>query len=73
MRPRPRSSASSAIWGYRIWWHLPGLYSPQNHRGVRQNIFPTHYVSINMICVRDDHVIVTELQEVGEDTERPKL
>lgn len=61
--------------GYRIWWHLPGLYKPQNFRGVAKNIFPIYYISINMICLPSDsdrHTELTEgLIEVSHDGDRP--
>jgi FkbM family methyltransferase len=59
--------------GYRLWWHLPALYSPENFRDFRQNIFPTHIVSINMLCIREDEDVTTNFVEVGEDTDRPQL
>lgn len=59
--------------GYRLWWHLPALYSPGNFRGLRENIFPRHIVSINMLCVRDDEAVSTNFIEVGADTDRPRL
>jgi len=59
--------------GYRLWWHLPGLYSPQNFRGFAQNIFQSNYVSVNMLCCRAEDTILTDLREIVEDTERPAL
>jgi FkbM family methyltransferase len=59
--------------GYRMWWHLPGLYSPQNFRGAPANIFKGNFVSINMLCCRAEDVILTELKEIEDETERPAL
>jgi FkbM family methyltransferase len=59
--------------GYRMWWHLPGLYSPRNFRGTPHNIFPTNYVSVNMLCCRAEDTIVTELKEIEEEDERPLM
>jgi FkbM family methyltransferase len=59
--------------GYRLWWHLPALYSPVNFRGLQQNIFPKHIVSINMLCIRDDMPVQTNFIEVGGDTDRPRM
>jgi FkbM family methyltransferase len=59
--------------GYRIWWHLPGLYSPENYRGASHNIFEATYVSVNMLCCRAEDTIITNLCEVMEETERPQL
>jgi FkbM family methyltransferase len=59
--------------GYRLWWHLPALYSAENFRNFRQNIFPKNIVSINMLCIRADEDVKTNFIEVGEDTDRPPL
>jgi FkbM family methyltransferase len=59
--------------GYRLWWHLPALFSPVNFRGYRKNIFPQHIVSVNMLCIREDESVQTNFIEVGDDTDRPKL
>jgi hypothetical protein len=59
--------------GYRLWWHLPALYSPANFREFPQDIFPRRIVSINMLCIREDEVVKTNFVEVGEDTDRPRL
>jgi FkbM family methyltransferase len=48
--------------GYRMWWHLPGLYSPNNFRGVEHNIFSDNFISINMLCCRAEDTIITELR-----------
>ncbi|MGP8068522.1 MAG: FkbM family methyltransferase [Candidatus Bathyarchaeia archaeon] len=35
---------------YRLWWHLPPLFNPQNFRGIAEN----HYgeiLSLNMLCI----------------------
>jgi FkbM family methyltransferase len=34
---------------YVLWWHLSPLFSPDNHAGRADNIFPTA-VSINLLC-----------------------
>ena len=47
--------------GYRLWWHFPALYNPENHFGVRENVYPGKYfgirenalpsvTSVNMLC-----------------------
>jgi FkbM family methyltransferase len=36
--------------GYRLWWHTPALFNPQNYAGNPANLFE-HMVSLNMICV----------------------
>jgi len=37
-------------WGYRLFWHLPLLYQPDNYHGVAENIF-AGIVSCNMLCL----------------------
>jgi FkbM family methyltransferase len=36
--------------GYRMWWHLPPLFSPNNHAGNKENVFPG-LLSVNMLCL----------------------
>ena len=36
--------------GYRLWWHIPGLFNPGNFFNIRQNIFGD-LSSFNMLCV----------------------
>ena len=59
--------------GYRLWWHRPSLYSPQNFRGFQANIFPANVVSINMLCIRDDEPVTTNFTEITGDTDRPQM
>jgi FkbM family methyltransferase len=39
--------------GYRLWWHTPPLFSPDNFKGNQENVFP-HIVSINMLAIHKD-------------------
>lgn len=39
--------------GYRLWWHTPPLFSPDNFKGNRENLFPG-IVSINMLAIHRD-------------------
>jgi FkbM family methyltransferase len=55
--------------GYRLWWHAPPLYQPDNFRGHRHNIFPRYVVSLNMLCIRDDERVDTNFQEILRDTD----
>jgi FkbM family methyltransferase len=59
--------------GYRLWWHAPALYQPNNFRNYARNIFPKHIVSVNMLCIRDDEVVTTNYEEILEDTARCQL
>lgn len=36
--------------GYRIWWHTPLLFNPQNFAGNPQDVFPG-VASFNLICL----------------------
>jgi FkbM family methyltransferase len=38
--------------GYRAWWHLPAYFSPDNARGLAENVFEQG-ISVNMLCVHD--------------------
>lgn len=35
--------------GYRLWWHIPPLYNPDNHFREAQNIY-SNIASFNMFC-----------------------
>jgi len=39
--------------GYRLWWHTPPLFTPDNYRGNSVNVFPG-IVSINMLAIHRD-------------------
>jgi FkbM family methyltransferase len=49
--------------GYRLWWHTPALFSPDNFKANPENIFP-NIVSINMVAVHRDRNLVTDLREI---------
>ena len=49
---------------YRLYWHTPPLFSPDNFRGETRNIYP-HLYSINMLCLpRESADTVTGLTEI---------
>jgi hypothetical protein len=52
-------------YGYRLYWHLPPLYRPNNFRGDAENIFGGK-VSVNMICIPHEipQAALTNLREV---------
>jgi FkbM family methyltransferase len=53
---------------YRLWWHLPMHYTPNNFRGVEEDIFPG-VASINMIGVaREQPVDDTGFHPILDDT-----
>jgi FkbM family methyltransferase len=35
---------------YRLWWHLPPLYNPNNFLGNREDVFP-RILSVNVLCL----------------------
>jgi FkbM family methyltransferase len=39
--------------GYRMWWHLPPLFNPQNFSMNPNNVFG-HIVSINLLCLPNE-------------------
>lgn len=57
--------------GYRLWWHLPPLFNPDNYFGVVENDYGG-VVSINMLCIpaeRDANV--SGLTEVTDASQHP--
>lgn len=58
---------------YRLWWHLPPLYSADNWFQEAENEWPG-IVSINMLCLpRDRSAEVSGLAEIASAQERPAL
>jgi FkbM family methyltransferase len=49
--------------GYRLWWHTPALYNPNNFKGNQENVFP-NIGSINMLAVHRDRPLETNLRPV---------
>jgi FkbM family methyltransferase len=49
--------------GYRIWWHIPPLFSPTNFFNVQQNIYG-NVASFNMVCCDQVHPAVAQLLEI---------
>jgi FkbM family methyltransferase len=57
--------------GYRVYWHFPSLFNPENFARNQTNHFP-HHVSSNMFCIpqeRSDQV--SGLQESLDPTFHP--
>jgi FkbM family methyltransferase len=53
-------------WGYRLYWHKPPLFSPENFAGDPENVFG-NIVSINMLCIAGERdITVKGLREVGD-------
>jgi FkbM family methyltransferase len=52
--------------GYRLFWHRPPLFNPQNFRGEKKNIFAA-IASLMMVCVPEEKGIeVVQLDEVAD-------
>ena len=51
-------------WQYRLYWHWPPLFTPQNFAGDAENIFD-NIVSFNMVCVPAElNLTIRGLQKV---------
>jgi FkbM family methyltransferase len=60
-----------AGFGYRLFWHLPSLFNPNNFYGDDEDCYPG-IGSINMLCVhRDAGVHIEYLQEVDDPSFHP--
>lgn len=58
---------------YRLWWHTPPLFNPQNYFGDDENVFP-NLASLNMLCFhRDVPVNLPQLTEITEPTVHPSF
>ncbi|MHB1590858.1 MAG: FkbM family methyltransferase [Sulfuricella sp.] len=49
--------------GYRLWWHLPPLYNPENFAGNKENVFDG-LVSGNLLCAPADSAFECDFQPV---------
>jgi len=50
---------------YRMWWHVPPLFNPENFAGNRENVF-LNIVSANMLCFPEEtEITVPNLREVS--------
>jgi FkbM family methyltransferase len=49
--------------GYRLWWHTPPLFNPNNFKANPENIFPG-ICSINMLAIHRDQKPVTGLRPI---------
>ena len=43
---------------YRLWWHVPPLFNPNNFFGNKENIY-SYLTSCNMFCCRGEHEAAT--------------
>lgn len=62
-----------ALWGvgYRLYWHLPSFFNPQNFRGNPNNAFP-HLIASNMLCFpREVAITAPGAQEIVDPEDHP--
>jgi hypothetical protein len=57
--------------GYRMYWHLPQLFNPDNFYAETDNIY-RDIVSVNMICIhRDVKVEINGATEITDFSYHP--
>ncbi len=56
--------------GYRIFWHIVPMFNEDNFFNNPENIF-TGLGSSNMLCIRDDFTINTDLPEIKDSSLHP--
>lgn len=57
--------------GYRLWWHTPPLFDPDNYYGNGDNVFG-NIRSFNMLCVhRDTESKITGVTEITDPSAHP--
>jgi FkbM family methyltransferase len=49
--------------GYRLWWHIPPLFNPNNFFSIKENIYG-RTASFNMFCSRESHESANGLIEI---------
>ena len=49
--------------GYKLWWHLPRMFNPDNFRGDTENLFG-NIVSVNMLCLPQETQTVVDMPEI---------
>jgi len=56
---------------YRLYWHLPPLFNPENFFAEQENLFP-RIVSANMLCVpRNRPLTIQGLREIVNPADHP--
>jgi FkbM family methyltransferase len=57
--------------GYRLWWHIPHLYNPENYFGNEENIYG-NVASINMLALPNESKIhVQGFMEITDQDHHP--
>ncbi|MDX8386779.1 MAG: FkbM family methyltransferase [Gallionella sp.] len=59
----PQLIALIQSFGYRLWWHLPRMYNPDNFRADSENLFG-NIVSVNMVCLPQEIQTTIDLPEI---------
>jgi FkbM family methyltransferase len=58
---------------YRLWWHIPALFNPDNMRGVLENHYPS-VCSFNMLCVpKESSIHVDASMEIFSSDCDPRI
>ncbi len=56
---------------YKVYWHLPSLYNPENFTGSEKNIYP-NILALNLLCVPGEaEASLTGFREVNDPGEHP--
>lgn len=58
--------------GYRLWWHMPPLFRPDNHLGCAEDVF-NNVISLNLLCFPAEANVALEGQEVLSDEDWPSF
>jgi len=57
--------------GYRMSWHLPALFNPENFYSEKEDIYP-NIVSVNLLCLhRDADLVLEEFREISDFASHP--
>ncbi len=73
-RPEKSKALVAAILerGYRLWWHIPTLFNPDNYFGVKENAYGG-VGSFNMLCAATPHEMTAGLVEIKSPDDRHPL
>jgi len=71
---QPQKSPELIQWlfdvGYRLWWHIPALYNPDNFFANTENIFE-NVRNVNMLGVPESQAVDIALTEINSKNEFP--
>ncbi|MEM7057203.1 MAG: FkbM family methyltransferase [Pseudomonadota bacterium] len=57
---------------YDMYWHLPRMFNPKNHRGDAEDLFPG-IVSMNIMCIPSERdTKLNGFREVADENDHPK-